>query len=48
MSTALNSKGFSAMNKKALVTSGKDLNASQTLLLPFPWKEEVVSHPENA
>ena len=45
MSTAL--KGFSAINKKALVTTGKDFHASLTLLLPFPWKEEMVSHPEN-
>ena len=46
MSTAL--KGCSAMNKKALGTSGKDFHVSQTLLLLFPWKEVVVSHPENA
>ena len=40
--------GFSLLNKKAFVTSGKAFHASQALFLPLPLKEEVVSHPEKA
>ena len=45
-SMSMCSNGFSLINKKAFVTSGKAFYASQTLFLPLPLKEEVVSHPE--
>ena len=42
------SKGCSARNRKASVTSGNAFHASQNDFLPSPRNWEVVSQPENA
>ena len=38
-------KGCIAMFVNALVTSGKDFQASHAIFFPFPLKPDVVSHP---